>query len=943
MPTGGQALPLRGRDSDVVDLVRVLERAASGHLSLAVIEGEPGIGKSRLLAEVLQAGRIRSMEVRTARALELEQTRPFGVLVEALGCAPDANDPRRRAIAELLATRTGEAGPITISSDASLRFQAVDAFVDLVESSALQRPMLLGLDDLHWADASSLLTLDALARELPDLPMAIICCRRPAPRGAEASTMTAGFSVAGASVLELQGVDRDALRALVRDCLAAEPGERLMAELAVANGNPLFVTELLAALDHENAITVVDGSAELDPTGRPPTLRLTVLRRLSSLSDDALDVLRAASILGTRFSVSDLAATTHRSVLALSPALREAVAGNVLEEDGTRLRFRHDLIREAVYTDLPESVRLAMHREAGQRLAEAGAPALQVAEHLTRSASPGDAQTIHWLTRAAREVAASSPLVAGGLIQHAAELCVPTDPERDGLLAEGAISLWWGGRFVEAEEICRTMLDRDHDPAVDGQIRTCLVNLLLARDATDEALHHLGEMSTAPGASDAERAATWALIAYAEATCGELRRADAAAQQARALSDAVDDPAVQAFVLWRLSMVSERRADLGQALLLAGEAVRSADHSPDHVAHHWPVHLNRARILLALDRFAEARAALQAGREVSEQVGTSWLGPTLGTTLALERFFVGEWDDALAEAETAERLARGVDEGYNVAVRAGVVAAMALHRGDLPGSQRAIDLVDRTARQRFPRYGLSWLALARSLLLEAEGAAQDGLTVLADHWDACLDEALTVTHPVVGPDLVRLALLAGQQSRAAQVCAALVDLTATPDDAWFCGAAMRCRGLLEHQPELSMAAADAYTRAGRPLETALSREDAAAMLTGDAAISQLTRARAGFEHLGAARDVARVDARLRALGVRRGQRGTRGRPTSGWASLTPTERTVVDLVAQGLSNPQIGERLFVSRRTVQTHVAHVFTKLDISSRAQLAAEAARQA
>jgi DNA-binding CsgD family transcriptional regulator len=107
-------------------------------------------------------------------------------------------------------------------------------------------------------------------------------------------------------------------------------------------------------------------------------------------------------------------------------------------------------------------------------------------------------------------------------------------------------------------------------------------------------------------------------------------------------------------------------------------------------------------------------------------------------------------------------------------------------------------------------------------------------------------------------------------------------------------------------------------------------------------VSLLDRALAGYEGLEATRDAARAEATLRELGIRRGRRGARQRPQLGWESLTPTEHRVVDLVVEGLSNPQIGERLFVSRRTVQTHLAHVFTKLGISSRTQLAAEATRR-
>jgi DNA-binding CsgD family transcriptional regulator len=110
----------------------------------------------------------------------------------------------------------------------------------------------------------------------------------------------------------------------------------------------------------------------------------------------------------------------------------------------------------------------------------------------------------------------------------------------------------------------------------------------------------------------------------------------------------------------------------------------------------------------------------------------------------------------------------------------------------------------------------------------------------------------------------------------------------------------------------------------------------------DRARGFLDQAAAGYERLDAARDLARAEAVLRDLGIRRGRRGPRGRPKYGWPSLTETELTVTRLVAEGLSNPQIGERLYVSRRTVQTHLAHIFAKLDISSRAQLAAQAARQ-
>jgi DNA-binding CsgD family transcriptional regulator len=156
------------------------------------------------------------------------------------------------------------------------------------------------------------------------------------------------------------------------------------------------------------------------------------------------------------------------------------------------------------------------------------------------------------------------------------------------------------------------------------------------------------------------------------------------------------------------------------------------------------------------------------------------------------------------------------------------------------------------------------------------------------------------------------------------------------------GAALRCRGLADDDAETLAAAVRAYQPGTRPLELAGACEDAgrAYARLGQAGQARplIEQALELYENLDAGRDLARVEAGLREAGIRRGRRGPRGRPQSGWLSLTPAEQAVASLVADGLSNPQIGDRLFISRRTVQAHLAHVFAKLDIASRAQLAAQ-----
>jgi predicted ATPase len=472
---------LHGRAVEAGVLGEALDVLASGRRAIILVEGEAGIGKTRLLTDTLDHAGGRGFQVSVGRGEELERTRPFAVVAGAFECARSSPDPRRAAIATLLTTHGVAAqGPITVTSDPGLLFRAVDAFVDLVEELALRAPLVIGLDDLQWADPSRLLTVSALARRLTGLPLALICCFRPSPRVPQLERAVDALRAAGAWQLTLRQLTQDAVTALVSEAVGAEPGPGLLREIAGAGGNPLFVTELLSAMRQEGLLQITDGRAEVAAMTLPPTLRLTILRGLSFLPEETLQALRSASILGCSFTLTELSMSTARTALNLSVALAEAIAAGVLADDDTRLRFRHDLIRDAIYEDLPGSVRLALHREAGQRLADAGASAAQVAEHLARGAIPGDVSAIEWLARAAREAATRSPDVAADLLGRAITLMDPTDSARDRLLAEQAGSLMWAGRVADSERVCRALLNRAHDPAADGPARTCLGLALLA-------------------------------------------------------------------------------------------------------------------------------------------------------------------------------------------------------------------------------------------------------------------------------------------------------------------------------------------------------------------------------------------------------------------------------------------------------------------------------
>lgn len=314
-------------------------------------------------------------------------------------------------------------------------------------------------------------------------------------------------------------------------------------------------------------------------------------------------------------------------------------------------------------------------------------------------------------------------------------------------------------------------------------------------------------------------------------------------------------------------------------------------------------------------------------------------GHTL-TASAEEYFEAGQWDDALAELESAA----GVRGRGEVPVRAhGLIALIAGHRDDSDVAEKHLAAArDRAASSNRCRIMSSYLLRARALAAERAGSPGEAVTVLA----ACLDPwvAAKMRHrDLLLPLLARLALAVGDAVTAvaaAQAAATDAEKGRLPVQT---AAASYCTGLVTGDPAPVLAAAVYYQSAGRPFDRAQALEDATVLL---ARRGDLPAARRAFEdaarlyqELGATWDLRRADSRLRGYGIRRGRRGWHGKPAQGWDALTPTERRVAHLVAGGRSNPEIAAELFLSRNTVQTHVSHILAKLGARSRAEVILQA----
>lgn len=937
---------LRGRGTELGELEQVVDRAVGGSLSVAVLEGEAGIGKTRMLTEAMWMAETHGFGVCRAKAEEMEQARPFGVIAHAMGCVRGAADPRRAAIATLLHSHHGDAqGPVTVSSDPGLRFRAVDALCDLVEELALQRPLLIALDDLHWADPSSLLTLDTLTRTALGLPVAVIGCFRPVPRSQTLTGLLRSVDDAGGRRIHLNALQERDVYAVVAETVAAEPGPDLLAEVAGAAGNPLFVHELLNEIEKEGGLHTENGRAEVSEVSLPPSLRLTILRGISSLPEESLLVLRAGALLGSTFQITELAAVMARPVAALTPGVQSAITAGVLAEEGSRLRFRHDVIHQAVYSDMPSSLRLGLHREAGQRLAAIGAPAFRVAEQFTRGAQTGDEEAIDWLTRAARQAVSGSPETGAELLQGAMALMPRADPRRDVLLTERADALMLDGRVADAAAECRSLLARPHRREADAPARLRLGSALLVNGWPADARRELEVVARSPASTEAQRIGSLGEVGTARLWLGDFDGAATAAEQAYPTAVRIGDHRAATEAMATLSVVACLRGQMAQALKASDEALELAENSPDRVGHGYPVYSTRAWILMELDQSAQARQALSTGIRICEDLGVRWPLATYQTFQALVGFISGEWDDVVAEMEAAIGLAEETGVTYALKPSFSAQAMVRLHRNDLRGARQAIDKAVAIGERGSRLFDYRVLK-GQALLLEAEGDTAGAFTTLSERWQLCQDAGMALDYPVVGPDLVRLAREVGDLGFASEVAASVNAVAAANQVPSITGAALRCRGLLTDDADAMLRAIDAYADSPRRLEWALTCQEAAELEVRhghpDAARSLLQRAGEGFDRLEATRGLVRVDATLRSLGVRRGRRGPRRRPRWGWGSLTPTERTVADLVAEGMSNPQIAGRLYVSRRTVQTHVSHIFAKLQIGSRVELAAQVTRQ-
>jgi len=338
------------------------------------VEGEAGIGKSSLVAEALAAVGEPGWDVGWGVADRLTERLPLQVMLDCLGVRPGSSDPRRAHAGELLSSRR-----LGMFAEGDASVAGVEVLVALAEELSAAAPTVLVVDDLQWADEASLIVWYQLAAFVGQLRLLLIGTCRPTPRR-EVRQVRAAVVRRGGAVIALGPLPEADVAALVTAMVGAPPGGRLSGLAAQAGGNPLYVRELVDALLRDRALEIRP-TAEVSVTREqlPASLAAVLGDRLSSVSAETAQVLRAGALLGGRFAVTDLAVVVGRPASDLAAGLQEAVAAGILVDSGLDLAFRHLVIQQMLYESTPTGLSTALHAEAARELAAAGADALSVA------------------------------------------------------------------------------------------------------------------------------------------------------------------------------------------------------------------------------------------------------------------------------------------------------------------------------------------------------------------------------------------------------------------------------------------------------------------------------------------------------------------------------------------------------------------------------------
>jgi ATP/maltotriose-dependent transcriptional regulator MalT len=953
--------PFVGRADELDALEQVLDELNRGPSGAIELVGEPGIGKTRLLSELAARAEARGHLVLLGSASELERELPFSIFVHALdeyveslnsNLLSTLDDDVQAELAHVLPSLSALAVGRAVAPQHE-RYRSHRAMRALLEQLAQTRPLVLVLDDFHWADPASVELLSALLRRLPAAVLIAMALRPRQTPERLAAALARADRAAALTRVELGALTPDEARELLGEQVDAASAAVLYRE---SGGNPFYLEQLVRSPERAGRATT---ARELSLTGLevPAAVAASLSEELALLSDNARRVLAGASVAGDPFEPELAAAAAATSEAAAMHAVDELLQLDLVgtTEVPRRFRFRHPLVRRAVYETTAAAWRLGAHERCADALAARGATAVARAHHVERFAREGDVAAVAVLRDAGEAAVRLAPESAARWFGEALRLLPQTVPPQDrvALLLARAGALAAAGHFTDSHEALLEAITivPDQSSALRATVATAcagverqlgryeqaharLVGALrgLPEPASVESVELLIELTLnefyrsryeamhdwagravghARMLGDAPLLATALVMpALAGAMTGSTETARSHHAEAASLVDQLPDdelslrPDAAAWLAAAelyLDLYAEADAHASRAFGLARATGRG-----DPLFRLYPI---LPRIWYVRAKLAEAAELLDGAIEGGRLLGSP---PALAGNLfnrSVVALAVGDLDVALATAEEGVELTRELDDGFVPAWAAVRLAGVLLDTGQ---PDRAVELLlGRAGGEELTLIPGGWRAYCLELLTRCWLAVGGG------------EEAeRAARHAETAAAAARLPLAAAWADRAAAAVA-----LHTGDHA--------------RAAERALASAVAAEQIGAPIEAGLSRMLAGRALAGagerERAVTELQLAAAQLAACGALRYRDEAERELRRLGHRAYRRTRRGKPDGiGIESLTGRELQVARLVVDRRTNPEIAAELFLSQKTVETHLRNIFRKIGVASRVELA-------
>jgi DNA-binding CsgD family transcriptional regulator len=934
------------REAELAQLQELAEAARAGEGRVVLVEGPAGIGKTRLLDAVRGMGE--PVCVLTARPSELDRAFPFGVVRQLFEPLLSGDDPA--AAARLLGGAASQArrvlgpdaAPAAPASDADAALGHFHALYWLVANLAEERPAMLVIDDVHWCDPQSLRFVQFLLPRVAELPVLVVLAARSSEPASDPAALAAIATDPATTVLRPAALSEEGVGVLVETTLGDEPDPGFCRACRDATGgNPFLLGELLRELAAEGVAAKASARAHVRQLA-PPTVARAVLLRLARLGEGAVALARAVAVLGDSVPLHRAAGVAGMSIEEAGAVAALLARSEILA--ATRpLAFTHPILRAAVYGDLDVATRARLHARAAEVLAdEVGDPEI-LAVHLLMTEPAGSPDVVATLRAAAgMSIARGASDNAVACLRRAIEE-PPTRAERPTLLLElASAELRAGDAAASSRHFAEGL------PLSDPRARLSYVHehagALFAQGRGEEAFAVLEHEIDAEG-SDRELAllADAHLIALAnfdltrvgwararlERYAGQLTGANLGERMLLATGAHIGTFFGEAG--------ADDLADAAERAIGAGELLTGTEGTS-------PTYYQAIDILILADRVDAARRAIDRALDYARRRGSAPVFAFASGWRCWLMHRLGELREAEADGHSCVELAMPQGWFLVVPLLLGNVVEVLVDQGEPAEAERLLrsaGMMDRPADdfRAFWRvvYARIRLAVAQGRLADAQADA----AALA----ACVGPTRFTTYPVDVPATLAATSVAladpDPETARADAERRIADARRW-GTARAIGTALHSAALLQTGDERSERLAQAVAILS---DSPARLEHARALVDLGATLRRGNRRASARAPLREALDIADACA-AHPLATRAGQElsAAGGRPRrpriSGVDSLTASERRIAGMAAGGMSNPEIAQALFVTKKTVESHLSNAYRKLDITSRSQLPADLA---